>query len=42
VTVKPETKRLLRQIMDAYMERYSGLRLRSKRVLDQLIDFGND
>ncbi|MCY1691940.1 DNA repair protein RecO [Exiguobacterium sp. SL14] len=42
VTVKPETKRLLRQIMDAYMERYSGLRLRSKRVLDQLIDFNND
>ncbi|ASI34788.1 MULTISPECIES: DNA repair protein RecO [Exiguobacterium] len=42
VTVKPETKRLLRQIMDAYMERYSGLRLRSKRVLDQLLNLEND
>ncbi|WP_114570406.1 DNA repair protein RecO [Exiguobacterium flavidum] len=42
VTIKPETKRLLRQLMDAYMERYSGLRLRSKRVLDQMRDLGTD
>lgn len=37
VPLSKESRLLLRQLFDAYMESYSGLRLKTKRVLDQMI-----
>lgn len=37
VPLTKESRLLLRQLFDAYMESYSGLRLKTKRVLDQMI-----
>ncbi|RID89455.1 DNA repair protein RecO [Peribacillus asahii] len=36
ISVKPETKKELQKIIDAYYEEYSGLHLKSKRFLKQL------
>lgn len=36
ITLKPETKKELRQVMDTYYEEYSGLYLRSKRFMEQM------
>ncbi|HEX7063946.1 MAG TPA: DNA repair protein RecO [Bacillales bacterium] len=36
VSLKPETKRELKTVLSAYYEEYSGLKLKSKRFLDQL------
>lgn len=37
VTLSEESRRLLRNLFDAYLEAYSGLHLKSKKVLDQLL-----
>lgn len=37
VPLSDESRVLLRQLFDAYVESYSGLRLKTKRVLDQMI-----
>ncbi|HEX6922651.1 MAG TPA: DNA repair protein RecO [Bacillales bacterium] len=36
VSLKPETKNELKTVLSAYYEEYSGLKLKSKRFLDQL------
>lgn len=36
ISVKPETKAELKKIISAYYEEYSGLRLKSKKFLDQM------
>lgn len=36
VSLKPETKRELETVLSAYFEEYSGVKLKSKRFLDQL------
>lgn len=36
VSLKPETKREIKTVLSAYYEEYSGLKLKSKRFLDQL------
>ncbi|HET7628427.1 MAG TPA: DNA repair protein RecO [Bacillales bacterium] len=36
ISLKPETKKALKTILDNYYEEYSGLRMKSKRFLDQL------
>ncbi|QXE00458.1 DNA repair protein RecO [Terribacillus sp. DMT04] len=36
ISVKPETKRLLNELLDAYYERYGGYFLKSKKFLSQL------
>jgi DNA repair protein RecO (recombination protein O) len=36
ISVKPETKKELEQVIDAYFEEYSGLQLKSKKFLKQL------
>jgi len=36
ISVKPETKKELQKVMDAYYEEYSGLQLKSKKFLNQI------
>ena len=36
ISVKPETKKELQKVIDAYYDEYSGLRLKSKKFLKQL------
>ncbi|SET61217.1 DNA replication and repair protein RecO [Oceanobacillus limi] len=36
ISVKPENRRLLRQLLDSYYDRYGGYYLKSKRFLNQL------
>lgn len=36
ISVKPETKRELKEVIQAYYQEYSGLTIKSKRFLDQL------
>lgn len=36
VTLKKETRRQLKEVISAYYEEYSGLQLKSKRILDQM------
>lgn len=36
ISVKPETKQQLKQVLEAYFDEYSGLYLKSKRFLNQL------
>ncbi|WP_164668579.1 DNA repair protein RecO [Virgibacillus doumboii] len=36
ISVKPENKKLLRQLIDAYYDQYGGYFLKSKRFLDQM------
>ncbi|KAA9026344.1 DNA repair protein RecO [Niallia endozanthoxylica] len=36
ISVKPETKKELKMVIDSYYEEYSGLYLKSKKFLDQL------
>ncbi|HET7657953.1 MAG TPA: DNA repair protein RecO [Bacillales bacterium] len=36
VSVKPETKRELKNVLSSYYEEYSGVKLKSRRFLDQL------
>lgn len=39
ISVKPENRKLFRQIIDAYYDRYGGFYLKSKRFLNQLDKF---
>jgi DNA repair protein RecO (recombination protein O) len=39
ISVKEETKKELKKVIDAYYEEYSGLHLKSKRFLDQIDQF---
>jgi DNA repair protein RecO (recombination protein O) len=41
ISVKTETKKELKKVIDAYYEEYSGLHLKSKRFLDQMEQFQN-
>lgn len=36
ISIKPETIKLMRGLLDAYFDHYSGLRLKTKQFLDQL------
>lgn len=42
ISVKPETKEQLKQILEAYYDEYSGLNLKSKRFINQLHKMGID
>jgi DNA repair protein RecO (recombination protein O) len=42
VSLKPETKRELKTVISEYYDEYSGVRLKSKRFLDQLETFQDD
>ncbi|HLO11930.1 MAG TPA: DNA repair protein RecO [Pseudoneobacillus sp.] len=39
ISVKPETKKELKEVIEAYYEEYSGLYLKSKRFLNQMEQF---
>ncbi|WP_374721687.1 DNA repair protein RecO [Peribacillus tepidiphilus] len=39
ISIKDETKKILRQLVDSYYEEYSGVQLKSKRFLKQLDTF---
>ncbi|WP_026689208.1 DNA repair protein RecO [Alteribacter aurantiacus] len=40
IKVKPETKKHLKHLLEVYYDEYSGLRLKSKRFLDQMEKMG--
>jgi DNA repair protein RecO (recombination protein O) len=41
ISVKPETKKEIKRVIDMYYEEYSGLHLKSKKFLDQMEQFRN-